>query len=275
MWRAVLLTIVLLSPVAILLPRSRGVQSEAKLVHRCEEGCSGYDSIMERTLDLTQEGAVRAGTVAVRVCSKEPMPLALSIAAMNPFKVAKWMNDVYNYPSDRVVFLRSEDCLGSKSRVAATELWAVPKGAALPAFIESIRSSQAHLETVGTKTLSADGTRNYRLAVKALTKKVRAAPETIGVVVGYYFKRPSPQLKRRVSAARRILEQSGLPRDRYSVRLMPWPGERSIDPPEPEPEYPSIFIVEVASGNPDAEIPSGPSRPKPLEGDSEIYTLQP
>jgi hypothetical protein len=146
MWRAVAVIIVLLLPAASLLQGSVGVHSEARLVHRCEDGCSGYDSIMERTLDLTQEGSVPADRVAVRVCSKEPMALALSIAAMNPFKVAKWMNDVYNYNSERVVFLRSEDCLGSNPTVAATELWAIPKGAALPASAESIISSQAHLQ---------------------------------------------------------------------------------------------------------------------------------
>src|SRR5690242_15241028 len=84
------------------------------------------------------------------------------------------------------------------------ELWAVPKGATLPDFVESIKSSQAHLETVGTKTLLAEGTRNYRSAVKELTAKVRATPEATGMIVGYYFKQPTVDLKRRVSEARKM-----------------------------------------------------------------------
>ena len=221
---------------------------EGVQVRRYERGGSGFDAITEANYELTRRLDTSNDFAVVRICSKEPMPLALSVAVMNPFTVARALNQGYNFARERILFLRSEDCLGSDSSVAATELWAVPKGAALPAFVESIKSSQAQLETVGAKTLLAKGTRNYRLAVKALTSKVRTAPQAIGVVVGYYFEQPSPQLKRRISSAQRILEQSGLPRDRYSVRLMPWPGERSIDPAEPEPKYPSIFVVKIAKG---------------------------
>jgi hypothetical protein len=182
--------------------------------------------------------------LAMRVCTKEPMVLALSIAAMNPFKVAKWMHDVYNYPSERVVFLRSEDCLGSNPRVAATELWAVPTGAALPASVESIKSSQAHLETVGTKDLSPEGTHSYRAAAQELTAKLNAKPGAVGVVLGYYYKRPSPIMERRLREVCRLLEQNGLPQDRYFVRLAEWTGEYGHD--DPEPQYPSLLIVEVA-----------------------------
>lgn len=224
----------------------QGSKPEAVQVRRYERTGSGFDAITEANYELTRIAAKPDDVAVVRVCSREPMPLALSIAAMNPFTVARALNQGYNFALERVLFLRSEDCLGSDSAVAATELWAVPKGAAMPVFVDSIKSSQARLETVGTKNLLAEGTRNYRLAVQRLTTKVRASPEATGVVVGYYFKQPSPELKRRVGEAQKMLKQSGLPRHRYSVRLMPWPGERSIDPPEPEPKYPSVFVVEVA-----------------------------
>ena len=224
----------------------QGGKPETVQVRRYERGGSGFDEITEANYELTRTLGNSNDLAVVRICSKEPMPLALSIAAMNPFTVARALNQGYNFALERILFLRSEDWLGSDPAVAATELWAVSKDAALPPFVESIKSSQARLETVGTKTLLAEGTRNYRLAVKELTTKVRAAPEAIGVVVGYYFKQPSREMKRRVSEARKMLEQSGLPRDRYSVRLMPWPGERSIEPPEPEPKYPNIFVVAVA-----------------------------
>jgi hypothetical protein len=42
-----------------------------------------------------------------------------------------------------------------------------------------------------------------------------------------------------------MLEQSGLSGDRYFVDLVPWTGEYGIDPPDPEPRYPSVFIVEM------------------------------
>jgi hypothetical protein len=226
-------------------PGQGGNKPEAVQVRRYERAGSGFDAITEANYELTRIAGRPDDVAVVRVCSREPMPLALSSAAMNPFTVARALNQGYNFALERILFLRSEDCLGSDSAVAATELWAVPRGAALPTFVESIKSSQARLEIVGTKTLLAAGTKNYRLAIKELTTKMRAAPEATGVVVGYYFKQPSPEMKRRVSDAQNLLEQSGLPRARYSVRLMPWPGERSIDPPEPEPKYPSVFLVEL------------------------------
>ena len=120
-------------------------------VRRCERTGSGFDAITEANYELTRIAAKPDDVAVVRVCSREPMPLALSIAAMNPFTVARALNQGYNFALERILFLRSEDCLGPDSAVAATELWAVPKGAALPTFVESIKSNQAHLETVGTK----------------------------------------------------------------------------------------------------------------------------
>ncbi len=218
---------------------------KAVQVRRYERTGSGFDAITEANYELTRIAAKPDDVAVIRVCSRDPMPLALSMAAMNPFMVASALNQGYNFALERILFLRSEDCLGSDPAIAAAELWAVPKGASLPTFVESIKSSEAHLETVGTKTLLAEGTRNYRLAIKEVTTKVRAAREAIAVVVGYYFKQPSAEMKRRVSEAQKMLEESGLPRDHYSVRLMPWPGERSIDPPEAEPRYPSVFVVKV------------------------------
>jgi hypothetical protein len=222
-------------------------------MRRYERGGSGFDEITEANYELTRRIDTSNDLAVVRICSRESMPLALSIAAMNPFTVAGALNQGYNFSLERILFLRSEDCLGSDPAVAATELWAAPKGAALPPFVESIKSSQAHLEILGTKSLLAAGTRNYRLAVKELTTKLRAAPEAVGVVAGYYYKNPSLVMKRRLREVRKMLEQSGLRQDRYFVRFIPWPGERSVDPPQPEPKYPNLFVVEVAKARNTAE----------------------
>jgi len=218
---------------------------EAVRMRRYERNGSGFDEITEANYELTRRLDTSNDLAVVRICSRESMSLALSIAAMNPFTVARALNQGYNFSLERMLFLRSEDCLGSDPAVSATELWAVPKGAALPPFVESIKSSHAHLEILGTKDLLAAGTRNYRLAVKELTTKLRAAPEAVGVVVGYYYKNPSLVMKRRLREVRKILDQSGLRQDRYFVRFVPWPGERSDDRPEPEPRYPSVFVVKV------------------------------
>lgn len=223
-----------------------GANTQAERIRRYERMGSGGDAIMEATLDLTRHTAQPAEAV-VRVCSREPMPLALALAAMSPFKVAKWMHEVYNYPLEHVVFSRAEDCLGSNRGVAAAELWAVPKGATPPASVESIRSSQARLEPVGTKDLSPKGVQRYRAAAQDLAAKLKAKPGAVGIVLGYYYRQPTPSMERKLREVRKVLETSRLAQDRYYVRLAEWTGEYGDD--DPEPKYPSMLIVEVARDN--------------------------
>lgn len=217
----------------------------AQRIDRYEGGAS-FDEIMEANWRLSRYINNANDRAAVRVCSKEPLPVALSIAAMNPFRVAKALEG-YNFSPERVMFLRSEDCRSNNPLVAATELWIVPTGATLPASVESIKASQAHLETVGKKDLLSEGARNYRAATQELTTKLYAKPGAVGVVLGYYYKQPSRIMKRRLREVCKLLEQSGLPKDRYFVRLAPWTGEYSDD--DPEPKYPSLLVVEVARDN--------------------------
>jgi len=229
----------------VLFSRQESVRPTAKLVHRYERAC-GYSCTQELAIDL---GGVHANKpddmIAVRFCSKESLPLALSTSAAAYGYVISLLTEIYKYTPERILFLRSEDCLGSNTTVTAAEFWAVPNGAALPASVESLKSSQVQSEPVGTEAPSTKGTRNYRTAARELTAKLRARPEAVGIVLGYYYRSPTPAMRRRLREVKALLEQSGLPQDRYRVRLMPWTGEHSVDPPEPEPKYPSLFIVEV------------------------------
>lgn len=220
---------------------------EAKLIHRFERSSGDY-GLSEAVIDISMYAHELDGTAVVRVCSKEPLSVALLIAAANPFIVTERLSN--KYPPERVLFLRSEDCLGSYPEVAATELWAIPKGAALPSSAESIKSGQVRLEPVGTKSPpTANGVHNYRVAVEELVAKLHARPKAVGVILGYYYKNPSVVIKQRLHKVQSILEQSELPRNRYFVRLAPWTGEYAIDPPDPEPRYPSLFIVEVSKSS--------------------------
>lgn len=222
-----------------------GLRPAVKLVHRYERSC-GYSCAQELGIDLGGVHANKPGdTVAVRFCSKQSLPLALSTSAAAYGYVTAVLTGTYGYTPERILFLRSEDCLGPDPAVTATEFWAVPQGAALPASVESIRSNQVQLEAVGTETLSVEGTRDYRAAVQDLIVKLRARPEAVGVVLGNYYRRPNATLRRRLDEVRELLKRSGLPQERYFVRLAPWTGEYTISPPEPEPTYPSVSIVEV------------------------------
>jgi hypothetical protein len=238
--------------IGLALPLSTLVAQEktspkAKLINRCEVGCSGPSAVMEATLDLLRSRGETPDAVAIRVCSKRMMPIALSIAATDPIYLTRWLASVHNYPPERVVFLRAEDCLGINPAVAATELWAVPRGAALPAAVESVRANQVRSEAISIEEKTpAKGTRDYRLAARELITKLRARPQAFGIVLGYYYRRPNLVMHRRLLEVRKLLEQSGLPRNRYFVSLAPWNGEYGVDPPDPEPRYPSVYIIEVA-----------------------------
>lgn len=222
-------------------------QLDARLVNRCESGCSGSSTVMEATIDLLHYFAKPPDMVAIRVCSKEPMPVAISVAATDPIYLTRWLAKVHNYPSEHVVISRAVDCIGNNPQVAATELWAIPKGAEPPASVESVRANQVQSETIGAnKNTATKGASNYRAAAQKLIAKLRTRPDAVGIVLGYYYNRPTPIMQRRLREVRMLLEKSGLQQDRYFVRLAPWNGEYGIDPPDPEPRYPSVFIVEVA-----------------------------
>jgi hypothetical protein len=226
------------------LPRQASVRPEAKLVHRYEERC-GYSCAQELAIDLGGAyGKNLNDTVAVRLCSKEPLPVALSTSAAAYSYVISILQDSYGCTPERVLFLRSENCLGSNPAITATEFWVVPKGAVLPASVESVKYSQVQIESLGAQGLT-ENARAYKAALQKLPRKLRAKPEAVGVIVGYYYKHPSLMMRRRLAEARKMLEESGLPRDRYFVRLAAWTGEQAVDPPDPEPKYPSVFVVDA------------------------------
>jgi len=244
---ALVLTLGLLS-FSGLLPGQASNRPEAKLVHRYERRC-GYSCAQELAIDLGGVyGKNPSDTVAVRFCSKEPLPVALSTSAADYAYVITILQGSYGYTPERILFLRAEDCIGSEKTVVATEFWAIPNGAALPASVESIRSGQARIDPLGMEGLMGSA-RSYRAALQKLLTKLLNKPGAVGVVVGYYYKQPSLVMKRRLREVQKMLERSGLPPERYFVRLAPWTGEQAIDPSDPEPKYPRVFVVEIAKDN--------------------------
>jgi len=233
----------LLIPVALF---EQKIQRGAKLVHRYESGC-GYSCNQELAIDVGGVyGDQPNDIVAIRFCSKLPMSKAYAIAASPSGYVNEILIGNYHYTPNRILFLRSEDCIGSNLATAATEYWVVPKGIELPPFVESIKSCQIVSDSLGTEEFLS-GERNYKSELSKLVRKLRENPNAVGVALGYYIERPSSILKKRLLESQRFLERSGLPRNRYLIHLMGWTGEYSAEPPEPKPKYPNIFTVEVKS----------------------------
>jgi hypothetical protein len=243
-----LVQLVLWLTVPCVLLQAQSSPPTPKLIHRYELGC-GYSCAQEAAADLGGFEATKLnGRVAIRFCSKEPMPLALTTAAAAYGYVISILEGSYGFTPDRILFLRSDDCIGSHKAVTATEFWAIPKGASLPTSIESFTSSEVKSESIPGNNSGAIGTRNYKMATQQLIKKLRTKEHMVGIVLGYYYDKPSELMKRRLREVLRVLERSGLQQDRYFVLSSPWSGEHSIDPLKPEPVYPSFFIVEVAKG---------------------------
>jgi hypothetical protein len=239
----VLLTLVLLLPAFRVLAQGKP-EATAQLFKRYEGRGHAFrigEDILTLSLSINSHDRK---IVAVRVCSKEPIPFALATGAAEPFRIAELLEGGYAYSPEQVLFLRSEDCLSAKEPSRpATEIWAIPEGASFPSHVEALKSNEARLVSLGKRPANR-GVRDYRSAVDQLIKNLRANPTSRGLIFGYFLERPSPVLQRRLREVTKILEQSGLPSDRYLVRPMGWNDEVSTHPPDPEPRYPSVFVIE-------------------------------
>ena len=219
---------------------------QAERIRRFAGSGSNFDAITEANYELTRIAQKPIDLAVLRICSKESMPTALSVAAANPFTVAKALNEGYNFSPDRILFLRSEDCVDSSSTVAATELWAVPSGATLPTFVQSVKSSQVSVESIGTKnTPPLDGVRDYKNATRQLIAKLRTREHAVGIVRGYYYRKTDRLMRERLHEVEQLLRQGGIPKERYVIRVMPWAVEDSVAGRTSEPKYPSISLIEI------------------------------
>lgn len=214
---------------------------QARLVRSPFAGGDVLHAIQEAALDLKEYASGVDNTIAIRVCSREPMPVALSIAAANPFIMLEYLEH-YGFQRERVLLLRAEDCLSDNPAVAVTEFWAIPRGAAPPPSVESITSNQARLEVIRTED-RIESVEDYFVALRQLIVRLRAGPKATGVIVGIYHEQPSSALLESLQQAQRLLRQSGLSPTRFYVRAIA--SSRVRQHSEPEPRYPSIFIVEI------------------------------
>lgn len=224
-------------------------QNVAGVSRRTEryEGGAGDNEVTEAAFRLTSLNPKERRTVAIRICSKERIVIAMATAAANPFQIADKFVNGYAYPPERVVFLRSEDCLSDKDpSISATEIWAIPEGATLPHYVEALTFNQIRLISLGRKPANR-GVRDYKAALQKLIDNLRSNPKNFGVAVGYFLDRPSKALQQRMREVRTLLQQSGLPRERYLVHLTCWPDEVSTYPPDSEPRYPDVFVIEMAN----------------------------
>jgi hypothetical protein len=160
MIRTVIVTSLFLSFVVPSLGQNR-TEIEAQMVRAPFAGGDALHAIQEVALDLKAQAGAE-DRVAVRVCSKEKLPMALVTAAASPFVLREHLEQ-QGIDGQRILFLRSEDCLARDPSIAVTEFWVVPKGAEPPASVESIRSDQAQMQlAVLVQFNNAEGVRQFQ-----------------------------------------------------------------------------------------------------------------
>jgi hypothetical protein len=215
--------------------------AQAVLFKRYDRGAA-YNRIVEDVLTLTiAVKPEQRPVVAVRVCSKRPLPFSLFTANAEPFLMAELLTGGYAYSPENVVFLRSEDCIGQDASRDVTELWTLKQRSALPPHVQKLAATEANRVELGKKPERRGGARDYRNAVHDLIKQLKLEPLASGVVFGYYHQKPSAAMKRRLSEVETIFKRSGLPPERYFVLTTRWNDETWEH--DTEPNYPSVFIV--------------------------------
>jgi hypothetical protein len=222
------------------------VNNSAELFKRYETAAS-VSRVYEDVLSLTLLPSTKNNSgIAIRVCSREPFGIALATASADPFLFANRLIEAFAYRPDQIMFLKSEDCLSSKHlEYPVTEIWSIPPDAELPSHTEGVNASQVKRVELGKIPFNR-GVRDYRAAVRKLIRELKDRPATIGVVYGYYLDHPKQVLERRLKEIKKLLDQSGLPHTRYLVSTREWNDEISTYPPDAEPRYPTVFVVELA-----------------------------
>lgn len=208
-----------------------------------------YHSLQEIFIDLKVSAGNKGDMAAMRICSRDPLPVAIFTAVVNPLSVGERLThdegSGLSFSKDRVMLLRSPDCPITDPPYVPLEFWGVPQGAALPEHAEAAKLCQVRVEGFGyqdsLKSLGA-----YRKALGVLSKRLKENPDAVAVIGGAYNTRPSASMRRALKYAEQFLGRSGLPHGRYFVRLKP---SATYDPeynPEPEPKYPNVLSLSLA-----------------------------
>lgn len=206
-----------------------------------------YHPLSEIYIDLEASAGKPGDMAAMRICSKEPLPVAMYVAVVNPvaigWRLVEGVNGTRSFPPDSVMILRSPDCQVTDPPYVPVEFWGVPKGAPLPPSVESAKLCQINVEGAGPDE-PVKSLRAFRAALRGILAKVNENSEAVVIVKGEYNLRPTASMRRALREAKRFFARSRLPGDRYFVRLKP---SAFYDPeyPEPEARYPDVFAVQI------------------------------
>jgi hypothetical protein len=244
------LTVCFLLSIPIVLLGQESSQPKAIASRRLVTRDEMYSPLQEIYLDLESYAGNPGDMIAMRICSREPLPLAMFLAGVSPTgrgeSIAKeGLNGRVFFPRDRIMILHSPDCPVTHPPYVPLEFWGVPRGATLPPSVESVKLCQVRVEGVDSDE-PVSNLRAYRASLREILAKVLENPEAVAIVRGEYNVRPSASMRRALKEAERFFGRSGLPRNRYFVRLKPSAYNNPAYNPEPEPNYPTVVAVRIA-----------------------------
>lgn len=205
-----------------------------------------YEDIFERldTTLLTIGNTINSEkeTLAVRVCSNDPLPIALAFAAGKPFYITANVGK-YNPNIPDVFFLRqNRNCKIVNNERFVTEYWIVPKNAEFPEFIEirkaesiaiSELSSYTELETAFVIPGEKSGISNLKNKALQFMKQNRTALILFQTPT---LKSTNKTIAKEILQIKRFLTENGIGSNRIFVK-------QSSDIASKESKYPLTAVI--------------------------------
>ena len=194
--------------------------------------------------------------IAIRVCSKDPLPVALSMAKGLPFATTVKLERL-GIPQSRIYYLRqSRNCRTLPNNYALTEYWLIPGDADFPEFDQSAEAScLSGSQLTNADSLTKQGwlevdklegvtPQSYKLVLDGVVKQLKQDKSGVVVVrVPYYGLSPTFELKSRVRQTVDYLKTSGIASHRVYVRRI-YSGSRPAFHND-EPQYPDVFLISL------------------------------
>lgn len=192
--------------------------------------------------------------LAVRVCSNEPLPIALALSAGAAFVTTSRLQG-FGIPKSNMYYLRYNNCRVRSHNYGATEYWFVPKNAEFPAFVEARRVSHisgyemTHAGFVGTREpfdpRSAQSEKLnpelYEQTLQRISKLLKDNKGAVTIIILPQYKlAPTAELNKRVGYTLNYLTQRGVARHRILIKKI-YPGY--VIESGNEPRYPDISVV--------------------------------
>lgn len=190
----------------------------------------------------------------VRVCSNEPMPVALALGSGAPFLTTLRLEKI-GISKSRIFYLRqNRGCKISPNNTAVTDYWFIPKGAEFPDFLEARRASNlagyqlTHADNLEKGDRAEVGEvehltpQSYRIVLDEVIKLLANNKSAVAIIqVPYYRRSITDELNKRVIETQRHLKANGIANYRLYIRKI-YQGAtipHGID----TPKYPDIFVV--------------------------------